>query len=152
MSFIKTLSTVLISILVVTASAFAQDNAETVKKELNTYNDRYNEIVQSHDVDTFVGLYSNNPLWISPTDAPVAGLELPRNTLQFLADNDGKLHHTADHVFVSSDGSQAVLIGKYDVAVEKFHRKADGTYLLVLARKNEGWDIVVDMYNEHVKK
>lgn len=119
--------------------------------DLVTYNAVYNKIAATYDMDSFLGLYSNNPLWIAPTEAPAAGLEVPRNTFGFLSAKKGILTHTADHTFISKDGSQAVLIGRYDIAINAVGVKADGTYLFVMERDGDGWKIVVDMFNEHKK-
>lgn len=117
--------------------------------DLASYNDSYNEIIANYDMDGFLDLYTNNPLWIAPTEAPVSGLEVPRNTFGFITAKKGNLSHTADHTFFSKDGSQAVLIGQYDVEIAAVGKKGTGTYLFVLEREGDGWKIVVDMFNEH---
>lgn len=119
------------------------------KADLVSYNAEYNKIAASYDMDAFLGLYSNNPLWIAPTKAPAAGLDVPRNTFGFLSAQKGILTHSADHTFFSKDGSQAVLIGRYDIAMNAVGVKADGTYLFVMQREGDGWKIIIDMFNEH---
>lgn len=124
-------------------------SAAPAQEDLVQYNQSYNQIVASYDMDGFLGLYADNPLWIAPTDTPVAGLDIPRNTFGFITEKKGVLTHSADHTFFSKDGSQAVLIGQYDIAIDAVGRKGSGTYLFVLQREGEDWKIVVDMFNEH---
>ena len=119
---------------------------------LISYNQDYNQIIANYDMDGFLGLYADNPLWIAPSEAPVAGLDVPRNTFGFIVDKKGTLTHSADHTFFSKDGSQAVLIGQYDIAIEAVGKTGTGTYLFVLEREGEDWKIVVDMFNEHKAK
>lgn len=146
MRLFPSLSALLSASVLSVSAATASDDAI---KELQAYNDRYNEIVQAPDVEAFVALYNDNPLWIAPAEPPVAGLEVPRGALQFLAENGGILTHSADHVLVSKDGSLAVLIGQYDVEIAKLGHEAAGTYLFILQHNDDEWDIVVDMFNEH---
>ncbi|WP_342077793.1 nuclear transport factor 2 family protein [Yoonia sp. SS1-5] len=128
--------------------SFAVEKAE-IENELTAYNDRYNEIIRDYDLDAFVALYNDTPLWIAPDTPPVAGLDVPRGTFGFIIQNEGFLTHSFDELFVSDDGTQAVMIGRYDLDVEKAGAQAEGTYLFVLQRNGEGWDIVVDMFNQH---
>lgn len=153
MSIMKTITTLATSAILITATpVFADNTTITPDKGLLEYNERYNAIAADYDMDAFVALYNANPLWVAPGKEPVAGLEVPRNTFGFLAKNNGKLTHTADHTFVSKDGSQAVLMGRYDINVESKGVKGAGTYLFVMKRNGTEWDIVVDMYNQHAQK
>lgn len=131
--------------------AHADDSAGAVGAEMTAYNQRYNDIAARHDLDAFIALYTGNPLWIAPTEAPVAGLDVPRNTFGFIKKHEGKLTHTADHVFVSKDGMQAVLIGRYNAVIEAVGNASSGTYLFVLTRDSDedDWAIAVDMFNAH---
>lgn len=128
--------------------AVAADRAE-LKKELLAYNDTYNEIIATYDLEAFVALYNDAPLWIAPEKAPVVGLDVPRGTFGFIVENQGELVHSFEELVVSDDGTQAVMIGSYDLNVEKVGVAAQGTYLFVLARNDDRWDIVVDMFNQY---
>ena len=119
------------------------------RADFETYNDRYNQIIETYDLEAFLALYNDTPLWIAPETQAVAGLDVPRGTFGFIIENEGKLTHTFDELIVSDDGSQAVMIGTYALNVEKVGAKAEGTYLFVLERTDDGWDIVVDMFNQH---
>lgn len=127
----------------------ADADTDRVERELKSYNDNYNELVANYDLESFVALYSDAPLWIAPTVAPVQGLDVPRNTFQFIIDNEGQLTHTFDEFFVSDDGTQAVMIGQYQANIEAVGAQSTGTYLFVLERADDNWKIVVDMFNEH---
>lgn len=151
MSFMKSLVNALVAVIFAVAAPVIAAGDDS-RLSLSTYNDRYNEIVQSYDIKAFLALYSNDPLWIAPNNPPVAGLDVPRNTLQFLADKAGVLTHTVEHVYTSNDGSQAVLIGQYDAVIDSINQKSSGTYLFVLARDGNEWDIIVDMFNSHTEK
>lgn len=60
--------------------------ANRVVQELKAYNDSYYELVANYDLEAFAALYDDAPLWIAPSVAPVQGLEVPRNTFQFIID------------------------------------------------------------------
>lgn len=130
---------------------FAIDESK-IKQELTAYNDRYNEIAANYDLEAFLDLYNDSPLWIAPEKKPVAGREVPAGTFGFIVKNKGKFSHSFDNFFVSKDGTQAVMIGDYDLNVKKVGVKATGTYLLVLKKADDKWKIVADMYNQHAKK
>ncbi|NIA71385.1 nuclear transport factor 2 family protein [Pelagibius litoralis] len=130
-----------------TTSSFAENS--DIQQELTAYNDRFNEIVANYDLEAFLALYNDAPLWVAPEKPPVAGLDVPAGTFRFIVENEGVFSHSFDHFFVSDDGTQAVMIGDYDLNVEKVGVAAKGTYLFVLARNGTQWDIVVDMYNQH---
>lgn len=129
--------------------ALANDQEERVKEELSTYNDRYNVLVANYNLEAFLALYGDSPLWIAPTVEPVQGLDVPRNTFQFIIDQKGQLTHTFDEFRVSDDGSQAVMVGQYKADIESVGAHSKGTYLFVLERVNDRWKIVIDMFNEH---
>jgi len=135
-----------------TASACTKANPNTVFEDFENYNKRYNEIVRTYDIKGFTALYNPNPVWIDPNKPPVSGLEVPQQTLQFLADNKGLLSHTLEQVHMSDDGSQAVITGEYDAKIEAFNTHSKGTYLFVLTRDGDEWKIAVDMFNEHLEE
>lgn len=143
----------LLSTLLVTSTAFSAENSgENLYEEISAYNDRYNEIAASYDLSAFIELYNDTPLWIAPDVAPVEGLDVPRNTFGFIIENKGNLVHSFDHLEVSDDGSQAVMIGQYDAEIAAVGSKSTGTYLFVLKRDGDAWKIVVDMFNQHAEK
>lgn len=41
------------------------------------------------------------------------------------------------------------MIGTYNLNIEAVGAQAIGTYLFVLERNGDEWDIVVDMFNQH---
>ncbi|MEP1521171.1 hypothetical protein [Ascidiaceihabitans sp.] len=51
---------------------------------------------------------------------------------------------------MSKDETLAVMIGSVEAVVESVGMDATGTYLFVLEPKDEGWDIVTDMWHQHV--
>lgn len=131
-----------------TALPLAADNSN-IEQELTAYNDRYNEIIADYDLEAFLALYNDAPLWIAPENPPVAGLDVPTGTFSFIIENEGVFSHSFDRFFVSDDGTQAVMIGGYDLNVEKASVAAQGTYLFVMQRNGDGWDVVADMFNQH---
>lgn len=132
----------------ISTSVFAADT-DSVQQELTAYNDRFNEIVADYDLEAFLALYNDAPLWIAPESPPVAGLDVPAGTFGFIVENEGLFSHSFDDFRVSDDGTQAVMIGTYDLNVEKVGVAAQGTYLFVLERSGDEWDVVIDMYNQH---
>ena len=135
----------LASLVALTAAAQDRD----MQQDLSAYNDRYNEIVAEYDLEAFLELYGDAPLWIAPGQPPVAGLDVPAGTFGFIIENEGVFSHSFDQFFASQDGTQAVMIGGYDLDVEKAGVTAQGTYLFVMERTGDGWRIVADMFNQH---
>lgn len=131
--------------------AFTSSSQNSTFETFENYNDTYNEIVKTYDVEAFTQLYNAHPVWIDPNKPPVSGLAVPRQTLQFLAQNEGLLSHTLEEVYMSDDGTQAVITGEYNLSIAKFKKKGKGTYLFVLKREGDAWKIAVDMFNEHIE-
>lgn len=146
------LITFITTILLITTSAFADDTNEAAMKELYSFNDQFNKFVAEKDMEGFLSLYSDKVLWIAPATPPVEGHGEPRATLQFLIDKDGKITHSVDRLFVSNDGSQAVMIGTNVALVNQADIDGTGTYLFVLEREGENWKIVTDMWHPHAEK
>jgi len=138
-----------IALTILTALPVFAASDSDLRAEFDAYNDTYNQIIETYDLEAFVALYNDAPLWIEPDKAPIAGLDVPRGTFGFIIENEGKLTHSFDELIVSDDGTQAVMIGEYGLDIAKVGAKATGTYLFVLERNGEGWDIVVDMFNRH---
>lgn len=137
--------------LAVAAPAFAEGPPKAALDELNAVNDRFNEAAAAYDMEKFLSLYDDETLWIAQGTPPVAGHDEPRATFQFLTDSEGRLTHDVDQLFVSDDGTLAVMIGTAEVQVESQGMDADGTYLFVLERQGEDWKIVADMWHQHRK-
>jgi len=73
MRLVSSLKSFALVTLVVTP-VLAADEAQLAAFE--AYNDRYNEIIATYDLESFLGLYNDAPLWIEPDKAPVAGLDV----------------------------------------------------------------------------
>ena len=130
--------------------AFADGHQTDLEAELNAWNDRFNELAASWDVDGIVSLYDEDALWIAPKSRPAPGPETARQTFTFAVENEGSLVHTVDELIISDDGSQAVMIGDAIVKVEKQGLDFTGTYLFVLEREGDDWQIMTDMFNQHI--
>ncbi|MGC3940710.1 YybH family protein [Roseobacter sp. EG26] len=140
----------LIGLALATLAALPAMTMDTEARQAFTaYNDRFNEIAESYDLEAFLALYNKAPLWIAPAEQPVEGLDVPAGTFGFIVKNEGEFSHSFDHLFLSDDRTQAVMIGDYDLNVERADVAATGTYLFVLEKNGDGWEIVVDMYNQH---
>lgn len=146
MRLLASLSGFALATLIAVPSA-AQD-AE-IHQDLTDYNSRFNEIAAAYDLEAFLALYNDAPLWIAPHSPPVAGLNVPAGAFGFIVENEGAFSHSFDHFFVSDDATQAVMIGGYDLNVETTGVTARGTYLFVMERSGDGWTIVADMFNQH---
>lgn len=61
------------------------------------------------------------------------------------------MSHTVEDLFISVDGTQAVMKGVTRAAVESQRFQLEGSYIFVLERANEGapWQIVLDMFNNY---
>lgn len=146
-------STLFVTLLLISNPVLSDSNSRSdIELELITFNDRYNEAVANYDTEGFISLYSEEALWISPDKAPVQGHDTPRKAFEFLVENEGKLTHAIDSLLISEDGLQAVMIGQADREIKKLELDATGTYLFVLKRINDDWEIVADMFNQHASK
>lgn len=137
-----------IAMILTACGASSADSAE-VSADLTEFNDNFNETAENYDVDALVSLYADDALWIAPGTAPAPGQELASQTFQFLANNRGFLSHTIEQLIISDDGTQAVMVGEADVLVEDAGLDVTGTYLFVLERDGDDWNIAVDMFNQY---
>ena len=121
------------------------------EKSLAAFNEKFNANSAGHDVEGLLSLYTPDALWIAPGERPVAGYDAPRETFSFVTENKGFLSHTVDHLHISDDASQAVMIGEAVIKVDAAGMDATGTYLFVLKRDKDSWKIVTDMFHQHTK-
>lgn len=145
-----TLATTLGLASLISSTALASD--EATRQSLIAFNDRFNELAASHNIEGLVALYHEDAYWIAPDALPAQGRDgVPRQTITFMSQNQGELSHTIDELFISEDGTQAVMMGVTAAAVEAVGLDFEGTYIYVLERQSEQepWQIVVDMYNNH---
>lgn len=134
--------------LLIAIPALADEATDAIHGDLLALNDRFNGYAATHDVEGMMSLYHEDALWIEPGKRPAEGRDgVPRQTFSFLAESRGHLSHTVDRLFVSGDGTQAVMIGEADVRVESAGLDITGTYLFVLERDGDTWEIVADMFN-----
>lgn len=142
-----------LSIALVLAAVSLSVNSSTsnTTEEMRAFNDRFNSVVAERGIDDFISLYSQKALWIAPSTAPVEGQDEPRALIEFLTAKDGHLSHTIDTLFVSPDGTQAVMIGEADVEVEQVGMDANGTYLFVMEKEGDDWKIQTDMWHQYTE-
>ena len=102
--------------------ALAETAAQSAAREsLIAFNERFNELAATHDAITF------------------------------MSENQGDLSHTIEDLFISDDGTQAVMKGVTRAAVESHGFQLEGSYIYVLERENADapWRIVLDMFNNY---
>lgn len=125
--------------------------AETPAQDsLRAVNDTFNAAAAAGDADALTNLYAEDTLWIAQGTPVSQGLAGPRQLFEFVTANEGRVTHTIDHLFVSKDETLAVMIGSVEAVVESAGMDATGTYLFVLEPNDDGWDIVTDMWHQHV--
>ena len=129
------------------AVADATDRA--VLEALTELNDRFNEAAARHDAEGLLGLYAEDTLWIAQGAPVTQGLDGPRALFEFVTASRGEVTHTIDHLMMSDDATLAVMIGSVDAKMESAGLDATGTYLFVLRPKDDGWEIVTDMWHQH---
>ena len=68
-----------------------------------------------------------------------------------MSENKGELSHTIEDLFISDDGTQAVMKGITRALVESQGFQLEGSYVYVLERENEDdeWQIVLDMFSNY---
>ena len=119
--------------------------------ELHSLNDRFNEAVADRDADAILSLYAKDTIWIEQGKPAIEGLEEPRKLFEFVTANKGEVTHSVDTLFVSDDGTLAVMIGSVDARMESVGMDATGTYLYVLKPAGDGWEVVTDMWHQHAE-
>jgi len=133
--------------------AVAETVAQTAAREsLVAFNDRFNRLAARHDAAGLLGLYDQDAFWIAPASRPAQGREgVPRQTITFMSENRGDLSHTIEDLFISDDGTQAVMKGVTRASVESQNFQLEGSYIYVLERESENapWQIVLDMFNNY---
>lgn len=132
--------------------AAADGYLEGAPASLTAVNDQFNALVAASDAQGLIGLYANDTLWIEQGKSVTQGLEGPRQLFEFVTANAGSVTHTIDHLFVSDDETLAVMIGSVEAVVESAGMDATGTYLFVLEPDDDGWEIVTDMWHQHVQQ
>jgi ketosteroid isomerase-like protein len=133
--------------------AFAETRAQSQAREsLIAFNDRFNEMAATHDAVGLIALYDQDAFWIAPATRPAQGRDgVPRQTITFMSVNKGELSHTIEDLFISDDGTQAVMKGITRAAVESQGFQLEGSYVYVLERESEDddWQIVLDMFSNY---
>lgn len=133
--------------------AFAEATEQSAAREsLIAFNDRFNELAATHDAAGLIALYSEDTFWIAPATRPAQGRDgVPRQTITFMSENKGELSHTIEDLFISDDGTQAVMKGVTTASVESKGFQLEGSYIYVLERENEHspWQIVLDMFSNY---
>lgn len=150
------LTSALTTIAIVTSMtlpACAETAAQTAaRSSLTGFNDRFNELAAAHDAAGLIALYHEDTFWIAPATRPAQGRDgVPRQTINFMSENKGALSHTIEDLFISDDGTQAVMKGVTRAAVESQGFQLEGSYIYVLERENEEapWQIVLDMFSNY---
>ncbi len=112
-------------------------------------NDRFNAAVAAGDLEAMLDLYAEDVLWLAPNAPAATGRDIARANYGFVFDNNASLSHTLDHVLVSDDRTQAVMIGTFSAPTLNIADK--GSYLFVLENQNKTWKITADIFNSDQK-
>lgn len=123
---------------------------EAATRSLHAVNDAFNAAAAASNTNALTSLYADDTLWIAQGEPLSQGLEGPRELFEFVASMEGDVTHSIDHLFVSNDATLAVMIGSVHAVVERAGMDATGTYLFILTPKDDGWEIVTDMWHQHV--
>ncbi|MEP3778946.1 MAG: nuclear transport factor 2 family protein [Paracoccaceae bacterium] len=116
------------------------------------FNDRFNALAATHDAAGLIALYDADAFWIAPAIRPAQGHDgVPRQTITFMTQNKGTLSHTIEDLFISDNGTQAVMKGVTKAAVESQGFQLEGSYVYVLERAHDTapWQIVLDMFSNY---
>ena len=122
------------------------------RESLIVFNDRFNALAASHDAEGLIALYDADAFWIAPGARPAQGRDgVLRQTITFMSTHKGALSHTVEDLFISADGTQAVMKGVTKAAVESQGFQLEGTYVYVLERHSEGapWRIILGMFSQY---
>ncbi|GFE52038.1 hypothetical protein So717_37910 [Roseobacter cerasinus] len=146
-----------LSTIAVVASLALPAVAETAaqaqaRESLIIFNDRFNDLAATHDAAGLIALYDEDAFWIAPATRPAQGRDgVPRQTITFMSENKGRLSHTVEDLFISKDGTQAVMKGVTKASVESQGFQLEGSYIYVLERESAEapWQIVLDMFSNY---
>lgn len=127
-------------------TAFADGHQADITADLNAFNDRFNEMAAAGDAAGLTALYADDSLWIAPGQGPIPGPEGAEATFGFMASQNGQNIHAIDHLFISDDGTMAVMVGDAEIFVESAGLDFTGTYQFVLRHDGNDWKIISDMY------
>lgn len=117
-----------------------------IEADLYAFNDRFNALAASGDAAGLVDLYAADSLWIAPGEGPVPGPAGAKTTFNFMKAQNGQNVHSIDHLFISDDGTMAVMVGEAEILVESADMDFTGTYQFVLRKEGNDWNIISDMY------
>lgn len=148
----RTLSSLVYAAAFGLVAAVAHADDASIRDSLGAFNDRFNALAASHDIEGLVALYHEEAYWIAPDALPARGRDgVPRQTITFMANNKAELTHTIEDLFISDDGTQAVMMGVTAGAVKSQGFAFEGTYVYVLQREDAQtpWQVVLDMFNNH---
>ena len=145
------MGSLLLAAMVLLAPKVEADGNTDTAQELKTLNDRFNAAVRNHDAEAILSLYATDSIWIEQGKPAVKGLEPARKLFEFVTANKGSVTHSVDTLFVSDDGTLAVMIGSVVAKMETVGLDATGTYLYVLQPGEDGWKVVTDMWHQHAK-
>lgn len=134
------------SLSVVALAAFADGHQTAIEADLHAFNDRFNELAASGDAAGLTALYAADSLWIAPGEGPIPGQAGAEATFGFMKAQNGQNVHSIDHLFISDDGTMAVMVGDAEILVESMGMDFTGTYQFVLRHDGNDWKIVSDMY------
>lgn len=130
----------------------ASENEKQTRDDLESFNQRFNQIVSKYDADSFVKLYKTDSWLIAPEAKPSADPDELRKMIGFLSKKGYSMAHTIDRVLISEDLSQAILIGEAEATNDAHPARAVGTYLFVMQKVDSEWKIAIDMFNQYESK
>lgn len=148
----KRIAASVLALTLATPAVFAAETQGETHRSLVDFNELFNAYAVSHDIEGLVSLYDQDAYWIAPDALPAKGRDgVPRQTITFMSENKADLSHTIEDLFISDDGTQAVMMGVTSGAVESADFQFEGTYVYVLQRSSaeEPWRVVLDMFNNH---
>ncbi|MEM5503172.1 nuclear transport factor 2 family protein [Ahrensia kielensis] len=140
------LITLAASLSIAPMSALANDHQTSVVTELHAFNDRFNKLAASGDAAGLTALYAEDSLWIAPGESPISGRTGAKATFGFMSSQNGQNVHSVEHLYISEDGTMAVMIGDAEILVESAGMDFTGTYQFVLRHDGSNWKIISDMY------
>lgn len=127
-------------------------DAESVRQNIETSNDRFEQAVLAGDSDALAGLYTADGVVLGPFMPRAEGTESVRSFWSGMMEEGPPtdITLTTDDVTVAESGDIAYEIGSYDIAgttPEGTAWQEQGKYLVIWENENGEWKIAADIWN-----
>ncbi|WP_299404767.1 nuclear transport factor 2 family protein [uncultured Roseobacter sp.] len=127
------------------------DWASSLDPALVQVNERFNDAIESENIEELLALYAENAVFLAPNESPVRDSRVIKENYVWVFEQGAELSHTLDQGFVAEDGTLAVMIGRYRLHGGSPDLDDSGSYLFALTPAGNSWEIVADIFNSDIR-